>query len=121
MKDRISNNNDEVMATQQVLYSDEELVTVATFPDPATANVARTALESASIPVFMQGENANSLLPVAFNARLQVRPQDEAEARKLLADFEAEPVSFEDVTRAEAADEFASGEQLDGSRRREVL
>lgn len=98
-------NNDEVMATEQVLYSDEELVTVANFPEPASANVARTALESADIPVFMQGENANSLLPVAFEVRLQVRPQDEAAARKVLDDFEADPETLQSVTDAESGAE----------------
>jgi hypothetical protein len=100
------NNNDEVIATEQVLYSDQEPVTVAEFPDPATANVARMALESAGIPVFLQGENANSLLPVAFEARLQVRPEDEASARQVLRDFEAQPVTFEDVSEAEAESEL---------------
>ena len=98
-------NNDEVMATEPVLYSDEELVTVANFPDPVTANIARSALEAANITVFMQGENANSLLPVAFEARVQVRPEDEAAARRVLDDFEAEPESLESVQRAETADE----------------
>ncbi len=101
-------NNDEVDATQPVLYSDEELVTVADFPDPATANVARTALESANIPVFMQGENANSLLPIAFGVRAQVRPQDEAAARRLLSDFEVQPETMESVTRAETSGETAA-------------
>ena len=98
-------NNDEVMATQPVVYSDEEFVTVADFPDPATAHVARTALESAGIEVFLQGENANNLLPVAFGARVMVRPQDEAAARRLLDEFEAAPVSFEEVSEAESAGE----------------
>ena len=105
MSERVLSNKDEVMATQQVLYSDEELVTVAEFPDPGTANVVRSALESANIQVFMQGENANSLLPVAFLARVQVRPRDEAAAREVLADFEASPESMEDVTAAEQAEE----------------
>ncbi len=98
-------NNDEVDATQPVLYSDDELVTVAEFPEPATANVARTALESAGIEVFMQGENANSLLPVAFEVRVMVRPQDEAAARAILTDFEAQPETMESVSAAERADE----------------
>ena len=98
-------NNDEVMATQPVLYSDEEPVTVADFPDPATANLARMALEAANIPVFSQGENANSLLPVAFGVRLMVPPAQEAAARALLADFELRPESMESVTAAETADE----------------
>lgn len=100
------NNNDEVIATEQVLYSNQEPVTVAEFPDPATANVARMALESAGIPVFLQGENANSLLPVAFEARIQVRPEDEAAARRVLADFEADPATFESVSEAEAESEL---------------
>ena len=104
------NNNDEVMATEPVLYSDEELVTVAEFPDPVTANIARTALESAGIAVFMQGENANSLLPVAFEAQVQVQPPAEAAARQVLADFEADPETLESVTRAETDDEFGSPE-----------
>lgn len=102
------NNQDEVMATEPVLYSAEELVTVANFPDPATANVARTALESANIPVFMQGENANSLLPVAFEVRVQVRPQDEAAARKILNDFETTPETMESVDRAESIDDWGA-------------
>ncbi len=106
---KMLNNNDEVDATQQVLRSDEELVTVANFPDPVTANIARTALESEGVPVFLQGEQANSLLPVAFEARVQVRPEDEAQARQVLADFEAEPESLESVTRAEVADEAGEG------------
>jgi hypothetical protein len=102
------NNNDEVDATQQVLYSGGELVTVANFPDPATANVARTALEAEGIPVLMQGENANSLLPVAFEVRAQVRPEDEAAARSILKAFELDPETLDDVTAAETADENAS-------------
>lgn len=101
-------NNDEVMGTQPVLYSDEEMVTVAEFPDPATAHVARMALESAGIGVFLQGENANNLLPIAFGARVLVRPADEARARAVLAEFEAQPVSFADVDAAELADEAAN-------------
>ena len=102
---RTLDNNDEVDATQPVLYSNDEPVTVADFPDPATANVARTALESANIEVFMQGENANSLLPVAFGVRIMVRPQDETAARALLSDFEVAPESMESVAAAETADE----------------
>lgn len=102
-------NNDEVDATQPVLYSNDELVTVADFPDPATANVARMALESANIPVFLQGEHANSLLPVAFGARVMVRPQDEAAARQVLDDFENDPVSLAEVSEAESESEYAAG------------
>jgi hypothetical protein len=107
-------NNDEVMANQPVVYSGEDLVTIAEFPDPATANVARTALESAGIPVFVQGENANSLLPVAFEARLQVRPMDEAAARRVLADFEQNPETLDSVTQAEQGNEANMVDGLPG-------
>ena len=106
-------NNDEVMATQPVLYSNDELVTVAEFPDPASAHVARTALESANITVFLQGENANNLLPVAFGARVMVRTEDEPAARALLSDFEVQPESFDDVTAAETAGEHGEGSAAD--------
>lgn len=83
----------------------EDFVTVGEYPEPASANVARTALESAGIPVFIQGENANSLLPVAFMARVQVRTSDEDAAREVLAGAELTPESIADVTAAEIADE----------------
>ncbi len=104
-------NNDEVDATQPVLYSPNEMVTVADFPEPATANVARAALESSGIPVFMQGERANSLLPIAFGARLMVHPSDEAAARQILSDFEVQPETTESVTRAEIDGEKGRGPQ----------
>jgi hypothetical protein len=83
----------------------EDLVTVATFPEPMEANMARSAVESAGIDVFLQGETANSLIPVAFSARLQVRPEDEAAARAILDGLDTAPESLESVTAAEIADE----------------
>ena len=83
----------------------EDLVTIATFPEPATANLARMALEGAGILSFLHGENANTLIPVAFSARLQVRAEDEAAARSVLTDAELTPESMESVTAAEAAGE----------------
>ena len=62
----------------------KELVTIATFPDPVDASLARSALESAGISSFTQGENANSMIPVAFLAQLKVRAEDEAAARAVL-------------------------------------
>jgi len=81
------------------------LVTIATFPDPVDANLAQTALESAGIASFLQGETANSLIPVAFTARLQVRAEDETAARGVLDSAEDSPESFESVTEAEIAEE----------------
>jgi len=85
--------------------SEEKFVTVATFPEPMEANMARSALEAAGIDVFMQGETANSLLPVAFSSTLQVRSEDEAAARSLLSAMDQSPESLEDVTAAEIAAE----------------
>jgi hypothetical protein len=77
------------------------------------ANMARSALESAGIPAFLQGENANSLIPVAFDARLQVRPEDEAAARRVLDSLELSPESLAFVTAAEI--EAESDAQFDAA------
>jgi hypothetical protein len=92
--------------SQAAAHNDNhEAVLIAEYPDPATAHLARTALESAGIPVFLQGENANNLIPVAFEARLMVRPQDEAAAREVLASSDLTPFTLEEVTAAEMEDE----------------
>jgi hypothetical protein len=82
-----------------------DLITIATFPEPMEANMARSALEAAGIDVFIVGETANSLVPVAFESQLQVRPEDEIAARSLLDDS---PETMESVTAAEIAAEEAS-------------
>jgi hypothetical protein len=87
------------------MSTNDELVTVATFQDPIDANLAQTALESAGIVSFLQGETANSLIPVAFMARLQVRPADQEAARAVLEEAVDTPESLADVTEAELADE----------------
>lgn len=106
----MSEQNDELgqLQADAASYPPEGLVTVAILPDPATANMARMALESAGIPSFLQGENANNMIPVAFQARLQVRPEDEAAAREILDSAETSPESLESVTAAEQADEGGS-------------
>jgi hypothetical protein len=81
------------------------LVTIATFPEPAEANMARSVLEGAGIPVFLRGEIANSLVPVAFESQLQVRSEDAAAARALLNSAQDAPESLESVTAAEIAGE----------------
>jgi hypothetical protein len=82
-----------------------DLVTIARFPEPMEANMARSALEAAGIDVFIVGETANSLVPVAFESQLQVRPEDEAAARSLLSALDDAPESLESVTAAEIAAE----------------
>ena len=88
---------------------DGPLVTIATFPEPAEANMARSILEAAGIQVFLQGENANSLFPVAFDSQLQVRGEDVSAARALLNSAETAPESLADVTAAEIAEENKTG------------
>jgi hypothetical protein len=86
----------------------DELVTIAVFPEPMEANMARSALEAAGIRVFLQGETANSMIPVAFASQLQVRAEDEAAARNLLDAMVDDPESLESVTAAEIAAEDAA-------------
>ncbi len=101
----MSETNEEMLEEINRESPGGSFVTIGTFPEPATANLARTALESAGIPSFLQGENANTLIPMAFMARLQVRSEDEAAARDVLTSAELTPESMESVTAAEAADE----------------
>ena len=74
----------------------EGLATVARFEDPVEGQMARGMLESSGIECFMVGENVNRLLSGAFRVRLQVRTEDEAAARGLLAEAAEPPVEEED-------------------------
>jgi hypothetical protein len=66
----------------------EGLATVRRFESPVEAQIAKGMLESAGVECFLVGENVNNLLGAAFRVRLQVRVEDEAEARELLAGAE---------------------------------
>ena len=72
------------------MTSSEKLVTVAKFLEPVNAQMAKGMLEAAGIECFLQGEQANSLLALAFRARLQVAEPDVAAARSLLAETDDE-------------------------------
>jgi hypothetical protein len=75
------------MTTELMTETDldpEQFVTVARFIDPVEAHMAKGVLESASLECFLQGENANNLLGVAFRARLLVHRKDEEAAREML-------------------------------------
>ncbi len=61
-----------------------KLVTVAKFLEPLNAQMAKGALEAAGIECFLQGEQANSLLALAFRARLLVGEADVDAAKELL-------------------------------------
>jgi hypothetical protein len=99
-------SNKAVVDGHQIGYAGE-LVTIATFPEPAEASVARAALESAGINVFLLGESANMMIPVAFTAQLQVRAEDEVAARSILEAMNDSPETMESVTAAEMADEVS--------------
>jgi Putative prokaryotic signal transducing protein len=63
----------------------EGMVTVGRFESPIEAQMAKGMLESAGVECMLVGENVNNLLQAAFRVRLQVRAEDEAAARDLLA------------------------------------
>lgn len=71
----------------------DRMVMVGRFLDSAEAQMARGMLESSGIECFLQGENANALVPLAFRVRLEVRAADEAEARALLAEVAHEDLN----------------------------
>jgi hypothetical protein len=100
--------NTEAKSDANKLSEQDDLVTIATFPEPMEANMARSALEAAGIPVFIVGETANSLIPVAFESQLQVQAKDEAAARSVLDAMNDAPESIEAVTAAEIEDEDLS-------------
>ncbi len=79
-----------------------EFVPVAKFLDPAEAHMAVSALEAGGILSFLQGENANNILPMAFPTRLLVNIGDETAAREILEAAEA--------TEPEAEGDHAEGE-----------
>ncbi len=62
----------------------DKFVSVGKFLEPTNAQMAKGMLEAAGIDCFLQGENANSLLALAFRARLLVHKEDEEAARQLL-------------------------------------
>ena len=97
------------LQAESAAYPPGSPVTVAIFADPVSANLARMALDGAGISSFLQGENANVLIPAAFSAQLQVRPEDEEAAREVLSSAEEAPESEESVTAAEIADEGRKG------------
>ena len=59
--------------------------TVGSFESPMEAQIAKGMLESTGMECFLSGENTNSLIHAAFPTQLQVRVEDEAAARELLA------------------------------------
>jgi Putative prokaryotic signal transducing protein len=87
-----------------LMVDPDKFVTVGKFLEPTFAQIAKGMLESAGIECFLQGENANSLLALAFRARLLVHKQDEAAARELLGDS-ADELTEEEQRELEAGDD----------------
>jgi Putative prokaryotic signal transducing protein len=83
----------------------EEVVTIAGFSEPLEADMARLRLESAGIEVFLSGENARIMEPGLGPLQLQVRAEDEADARAILSD----PGDAGAAERAEQEEEEEGG------------
>lgn len=66
-------------------------VTVATFANAFNANVVKGRLDSEGIPCFIKDEHTVAMNPFYSGAlggiKLQVREEDEADARRLLAEL----------------------------------
>ncbi len=91
-------SNNEASEIQQ--ERDEKLVEVGRFLDPAEAHMARGLLESAGIECFLQGEDANAIVPMAFRTALRVRAEDAEAAQGLIGS--AERAEGEDISEGEA-------------------
>jgi hypothetical protein len=63
-----------------------DTVTIARFTEPMEADMARLRLQSAGIETFLSGENAGMMEPGLGPLQLQVRSEDEADARAIMAD-----------------------------------
>lgn len=64
----------------------DEIVTIAEFPEPLEAEMAKLRLQSAGIEVFLSGENARILEPGLGPLQLQVAAADAEDARAILDD-----------------------------------
>lgn len=63
-----------------------DIVTVARFTEPLEAEMARLRLQSAGIETFLSGENGAIMEPGLGPLQLQVKAEDESDARAILAD-----------------------------------
>lgn len=77
----------------------EGMATVARFESPVEAQIAKGMLESAGVESSLVGEHANQLMQSAFRVRLQVKAEDEAAARALLAQAGEEDTDDENPER----------------------
>lgn len=83
-----------------------DLITIADFPDPSQAELARSRLDSTGIESFLVGENSSILYGGNLGAiQLRVRPEDVADA-KLALDIPAEDNAAEQAEAAEEASDL---------------
>ncbi len=69
------------------MAEEDELVTVGQYGETMQAELAKGRLDSAGISSFLVGENTAMLYGTGLGGlMLQVSPQDEADARTILAD-----------------------------------
>ncbi len=81
----------------------QDLITIGEFRDTAEAEMAKGRLRSAGIDCFLVGENVGVLYGNSIGSlRLQVNPDDEADARAIL-DVIAEPGAAERAEEENAA------------------
>ncbi len=71
---------------QEDLKVNSELVSVGEFPEPMEAEMVKLRLESAGIDTFLSGENAAIMAPGLGPLEVQVRSEDESDARAIIAD-----------------------------------
>lgn len=74
-----------------------DIITVARFNEPLEAEMARLRLQSAGIETFLSGENAGIMEPGLGPLQLQVKAEDESDARAVLADPGADPDAIDDA------------------------
>jgi hypothetical protein len=69
------------------MFDDEEFITIQRYINPLEAEMAKGRLDSAGIPNVLLGENTAILYGTGLGGlQLQVRPQDEEDARAILSE-----------------------------------
>ncbi|HEY0795893.1 MAG TPA: DUF2007 domain-containing protein [Acidisarcina sp.] len=94
---------------ETVETQDSELVSVGEFPEPMEAEMVKLRLESAGIDTFLSGENAAILAPGLGPLEVQVRAEDESDARAIIADA-GEGLPDESLDDSADAAEFKSSQ-----------
>jgi Putative prokaryotic signal transducing protein len=85
------------------MAEEPELVTVGRYGETFEAELAKGRLDSAGIPNFLVGENAALLYGTGLGGLLlQVRPQDEADAKTILTDPGLEDAGPPDADSADS-------------------